>query len=780
MSNPLRVLLVEDNPGDADLVSELLADKDPAGFQIQHVLRMAEAVKTLKTDAPNLVLLDLSLPDSTGLETVRTMRAQCPDIPIVVMTGNNDEQTGLAAIKEGAQDYVVKGLASSALIDRVLRYAVERHQIVERLSAAEASRRESEQSLRSLLDAITESAFLMDPAGVLIAINDTACRRLGHTMPEMVGHSISEFVTPDLARSRRAEMDAVVRNKQARVFEDTYQGRWIQHSLYPILDGAGRVNRVAVFASDVTDIRQARQALQDANQLLDETQAMTHLGGWKYDVATRTFAWTKEVYRIYGVAATYDPSNLEQALGFFAGEDAAVIRRAFDRALEYGQPYDLKLQFARATGERIWVRTTGHPRIENDRVVAVVGNIMDITDQKRSEEQRLALERQVQQLQKTESLGRMAGSIAHLFNNHLMAVIGTLELSLLSLPADAELREPLQVAMGAARKAAETSRTMLTYLGHATGPQVPMELSGLCRRSRPLLQALQSPSASLEVELPDPGPVINSQADAVQHILFSLFTNASEALEGRPGVLRLSVSTAASPAAISARHRWPLDWQAQNKPYACLAVADTGCGIPAAEIDKLFDPFYSTKFIGRGLGLATVLGLVRTHQGCITVESTLGRGSTFKVYFPMAGEALVPPPPPTERVEAREGGAVMVVEDEDNVRQIAASMLKRLGFAVVEAADGAEAVALFHQHQAQIRCVICDLTMPVMDGWQTIAALRALRPGLPVVLASGYDKAQVMGGDHTELPQEFLGKPFQLTELKAAVHRALTSGTAGA
>jgi CheY-like chemotaxis protein len=206
-------------------------------------------------------------------------------------------------------------------------------------------------------------------------------------------------------------------------------------------------------------------------------------------------------------------------------------------------------------------------------------------------------------------------------------------------------------------------------------------------------------------------------------------------------------------------------------------VADTGSGIAQEDLERLFDPFFSRKFTGRGLGLPIVLGILRSHRGAVTVESQLHQGSTFRIYFPLASDEVRHPPPHAAEHRAIGGGTVLLVDDEEMVRKLCKTALTSLGFNVVLAKDGAEAVEIFRQHQDEIRCVLCDLTMPGMDGWETLAALRKLAPGIPAILASGYDKAHVLDGDHRELPQAFLSKPFQFQGLREAIGRALADGT---
>ena len=241
---------------------------------------------------------------------------------------------------------------------------------------------------------------------------------------------------------------------------------------------------------------------------------------------------------------------------------------------------------------------------------------------------------------------------------------------------------------------------------------------------------------------------------------------------GKPGRIRLSVEvvdTADAPAA----HRFPIGSRMQVGPCACLGIADNGCGIPPKDLDSIFDPFFSTKFTGRGMGLAVVLGIVRAHEGSITVESEPGRGSIFRVYLPLSAEAAARLPEIVEPAQGGAEGAVLLVEDDLTVQRLAARMLVKLGFVVIQAADGVEAVEVFAKRKGEIGWVLCDLTMPRMNGWETLAALRDMAPEIPAVLASGYDYLEVVSGDHLEWPQAFLSKPYGLQQLKDVIGQVL-------
>ena len=446
---------------------------------------------------------------------------------------------------------------------------------------------------------------------------------------------------------------------------------------------------------------------------------------------------------------------------------------------ETGEPQTCELLMVKKGEAPFWARlvATFVPNNDGAPVCRVV--LSDITDHKRVEAGKVKLEIQNRQLQKAKSLGLMAGAIAHHFNNQLQAVMGNLELAVMNLPPESDLVPNLTNAMVASRRAAEMSTQMLTYLGQSHSKHDPMDLSETCRRCMILLQAAVPKGTLLKGDFPKLGPVIHANSGQIMQVLGNLVTNAWESADENRRGISLTVNTV-SQAGISAKMRFPIDWKPQSPVYACLEVADAGCGIAEKECEMIFDPFYSTKFTGRGLGLSVVLGIVRAHQGAVVVESVPDRGSIFRVYFPISAEEISrQPDSAAQPPESGESATLLVVEDEKVVRDITVAMLRHEGFKVLEARDGVEALEVFWRHRHEIRCVVCDLTMPHMDGWETLAALRDLSPGIPFVLSSGYDEEKVMVGDHSELPQAFLGKPYRLEELRDTIRIALAKKAEG-
>jgi PAS domain S-box-containing protein len=385
--------------------------------------------------------------------------------------------------------------------------------------------------------------------------------------------------------------------------------------------------------------------------------------------------------------------------------------------------------------------------------------------------ERLQLERQTRQVAKAESLGRMAGSIAHNFNNMLGVVVGNLELTMVDVPRQGEIYENLSDALKAAKKATDVSRLMLTYLGQANVKHEPFDLSDECRKSLRIIRQEIKENITIEIDFPDSGPIINGSIHQIHQLLRNLLMNAVESFDDHGGAIYWSIKTL--PSTSIPKIILPVEFHPGIMPYACLKVKDTGYGISEKDLDKIFDPFFSTKFVGRGLGLSVILGILRQHEGAISVESFPGKGSNFQIYLPLSDKEILYDIKNGPVANKKYPCTILLVEDEKSVQKMSAKMLSRLGYNVLLADDGAKAVEVFKHHLDQISLVICDLVMPQMNGWETMAELRKLAADIPIVLVSGFDEAQAIEGHQTEKPQAFLQKPFGKLELERAIEKAL-------
>ena len=503
----------------------------------------------------------------------------------------------------------------------------------------------------------------------------------------------------------------------------------------------------------------------------------SNLGTLEWNVQTGEIILNDTSAKIMGYSLDeLAPAGIKEWKAMVHPDDVKHSEEVLESHLNGDRPfYNYESRMRHKDGHWVWTHSHGKCTIRTGtgNPIMVFGTISDIAERKRLEGEKEQLEAQNRQLQKVESLGRMAGAIAHTFNNQLHVVQGYLNMVIDGLPPGDSRAEILSTAMHSAKKASEVSTLLITYLGQTQVKLESLDLAGLCRMALPILQEGKPEHVAMETDLPSEGPRIMADAKQIQQLLTNLTINAWEGIGDGAGTIHLSVKTVL-PADIPKSHRFPIDWQSREQHYACLEVADSGCGIKEEYMDKLFDPFFSTKFTGRGLGLSVVLGIVKSHKGGITVENRINGGSVFKVFFPLTNQI---PLRQTDQVakapENVDGGTVLLVEDEEDVRKMTAHMLSSLGFTVLQAKDGIDAVEIFGQHKDEISCLFTDLSMPRMGGWKTIAALRAIRHDLPVILASGYDEASIMVGEHSELPDLFLRKPYAMNKLGDMIGHAI-------
>ncbi|MDM8555729.1 response regulator [Desulfococcaceae bacterium HSG7] len=530
---------------------------------------------------------------------------------------------------------------------------------------------------------------------------------------------------------------------------------------------------------DMTALRRLNTELQNSNEALRKSEGKLNamLGSigahivmmdknlnilWTNDVSKKVFGSEivgRKCYEIYhGKNSPYKPSS---CLALKAFEDGQIHKHEIQVQMPDGKTADFVSIASVALRDK-----AGRPS-------AVIEIFHDITERKAIEKERRLHEKRKHLIEKAASLSRMGGAVAHNFNNMLYVVTGNLEMALNDLVPNTDITKSITSAHKAALRAAEMSGLMLTYLGQAAGKSESFDLAMICRSHLPQLQIGLPGDISLETALPSPGPVVEADSAQIRQVMTALITNAAEAMDdGFTGKVQVSVN-AVKATEIQDDGRAPVEWTPSAKDYVCLSVTDTGRGMDAETVGKIFDPFYTDKFTGRGLGLAVALGLVKSSDGCITVTSEPRRGSVFRVFLPLSSKVVIQPEDSAKTPAIKGGGLVLIVDDTDSVREVAEAMLEIAGFEAVSAKGGAEAVEIFREKHADFCLVLSDLSMPFMDGWETMAALRRIRPDIPVILSSGYNEDQAMSGKHAEQPQVFLQKPYRMEALKDALAKAL-------
>ena len=424
------------------------------------------------------------------------------------------------------------------------------------------------------------------------------------------------------------------------------------------------------------------------------------------------------------------------------------------------------------------VLSTGLGRQQANNLPRLLLAVTDVTERKWAEEKRLQLERQMQQSQKLESLGVLAGGIAHDFNNLLAIILGNASLALDELPAASSARDSLWAIEETSLRAAELCRQMLAYSGKGRFVMENFRLGDLIASMTTLLKASISKKAilNLNLNLTEPLPPLRGDPSQIRQVVMNLVINASEALGDRAGAIALSTGQMECSRDYLSKIYGEEDLSEGS--YVWLEVADTGSGMSAEVQQRIFEPFFTTKFTGRGLGLPAVLGIVRGHQGALKVDSEPDGGTTFKVLFPAIEQdkessvrAGVARP-----ADWKGAGTILLVDDETSVRVMGVRMLERLGFQVLTATDGREALEIYRARRHEIDLVLLDLTMSDVDGEEIFQKLRELDPKVRVVISSGYSESEITARFAGQRLNGFLQKPYNMSSLLECLRGVLDQG----
>ncbi|MEI6471169.1 MAG: response regulator [Holophagaceae bacterium] len=503
-------------------------------------------------------------------------------------------------------------------------------------------------------------------------------------------------------------------------------------------------------------------SLYEAVQRNASHRAHTPLAVIETDATFRIQAWNPAAERIFGFtqaeALGRDPLEL---LPPGQGTEAVDVRR---NLLAADSGICTTLEHTTAGGQGIlcdWYITA--LRDEGGRFIGAIFQADDIT-------QRRQAESALQQAQKLESLGVLAGGIAHDFNNLLTAILGNAEVAQGLVRDHPVLQAALQRIEATTQRGSDLARQLLAYAGKAHFAIQPIDLNTIILEMGDLLAVSISKKVSISTFLQPDLPAVEADSAQFQQVVMNLVINASEAIGDHPGTVILRTrAVTCSRADLSA------DFPGQvlvPGTYVRLDVEDDGCGMDAETIGRIFDPFFTTKFTGRGLGLSAMLGIVRGHHAGLRVQSRPGKGTTFTLLFPASGAALPAALPPTE-ADQPSSGTVLVVDDESIIRDLARGALQGLGFRVLEARDGLEAVEFFEAGLETVDLVLLDMTMPRMGGAEAFRRIRALSPGTRVLLTSGYTQKESLESLVDLPPDGFLQKPFRIRELAGKVREVL-------
>jgi PAS domain S-box-containing protein len=657
--------------------------------------------------------------------------------------------------------------------ERVSENAGQVERLERRVTQLERANRELTEragQLRAFLDAEPECVKVLAADGRLLEMNPAGLRMLdADSFAQVAGQRVESMVVEE---QRAAFRDLVTRSLagEAGVLEFeivSLRGtrRWLETHAAPMRNASGAVSAVLGITRDITDRKSAEAALKEREQQLrlyaeHSPAAIAMLDrDLRYLVASRR--WMED-FRL-GEASIIGRSHYE-VFPEIPEHWKQVHRRCLAGAVERGEE-----PFARADGRIDWIRWEIHPWYRGD---GEIGGIMifseDVSVRHRAEQERAMLEAQLLQAQKMESVGRLAGGVAHDFNNMLGVILGYAELAMSEVPADHPLVRHLQHIQEAAERSAGLTRQLLGFARRQTIQPRLLDLNETVGGMQRLLERLVGEDLDIVLETAADLWSVLLDPTQVDQILANLAVNARDAVEGTG---RLTIGTANRKLDAEAAARLDLD----PGDYVLLRVSDTGSGMDDNVRRHLFEPFFTTKEIGKGtgLGLATIYGIVKQNGGGIQVESAPGRGTTFTLYFPRAAPTAMEVSPERRALLVPGNETVLVVEDEVWLLGLVRSMLELCGYRVISAASPERALELIGEHDGEIDLLLTDMVMPVMSGVELAERVRALRPTIRVLCMSGHPT--VKGAPDAEISNQLrlLVKPFSMAMLAAKVRESL-------
>src|SRR5579859_4442667 len=618
----LRVLLVEDNAVDAKLITALLRSSSP-GIQCSHVTRLDEALVRLGSDHLDVVLLDLNLDDSAGYETFHRVRQATAKAAILVLSASNDEELAIKTVREGAQDYILKGSFDGRLLLRSIRYALERKKSEEAL-------RQSEVTVRAIFENSLDGIVIFEDSGKCLEANAAAATLVGVPRDQLIGSRLCDFCE--------------------RGLEEVWAG------LAGTKSGRGEF---------------WMQPKNGARRLVD-------------------YCFTANI---------------------LPGQHLSVWR--------------------------------------------------DVTEQK-------SVEEQLRDSQKMEAVGRLAGGVAHDFNNILGIISGHAELLESSASSPAE-RGRAEKIISATEKAASLTRQLLAFGRKQVMSLKLLDLATVLEGLSSMVDCLVGAEVQISIQAAKNIGLVRADQSQMEQVIMNLTANAREAMpEG--GTLTITIDQYLSSTD-----------QPELPPgeYVRLSISDTGAGMSQEVQSRIFEPFFTTKKTGSGLGLSTVYGIVKQSGGYVTVQSAPQQGSTFRVYLPLAAgseaDHVTAPAPPISQLAGDE--TILLVDNEEDLRNAAAEYLEGCGYRVLTAGDGREAIEIADKYAGPISLVISDIVMPKASGRGVLEHMRKTRPGTEVLMISGYANDDMARHGITLDPSCFLQKPFTFQALSAKIKEMVGKGS---
>ncbi|WP_017316186.1 hybrid sensor histidine kinase/response regulator [Mastigocladopsis repens] len=761
----MKVLLVEDNPGDVRLLQEFLWDVSSVQFYLKQAQQLDEALRFLEQERFDVILLDLLLPDSQGLDTFIKIHHRASAIPIIVLTGFDDETLATKAMQEGAQDYLVKGQVNGDLLVRSMRYAIERQRTEEAL-------RQSEERFRVALKNSPIVVFNQDKELRYTWVYNPA---FGLTAEEMLGKRDSDLIGAEDAQRLLAIKSRVLTTgigTREEVSITTAQGtRYYELTVEPLYNDSQEVVGITCAGIDISErqaaLRERQAALRErklAEQKIREQAALLDVTTdaiFVRDLDNCILFWNKGAENLYGWQA-------QEACGKIASkllhkEQPPEVEAAFSTVISKGQ-WQGEITKMTKNGKEILVGSRWTLVCdEQGKPKSILSVDTDITEKK-------LLEAQLFRAQRLESIGTLASGIAHDLNNILTPILAVAQLLPLKFPnLYKQDKHLLEILEDSAKRGADLVKQVLSFARGVEGKRMTLQVKHLIREVVKILKQTFPKSIEVCIEIAQDLWLVSGDGTQLHQVLMNLCVNARDAMPNG-GTLSISAENVFIDENYARMHL-----EAKTGYYTLITVSDTGIGIPPEIIDRIFEPFFTTKEQGKGtgLGLSTVIGIVKSHGGFVNVYSEVGSGTSFKIYLP-AVQGIETQPAQEIEVLAGHGELILVVDDEPSIQEITKVSLETYNYKILIANDGIEAIAIYAQHKNEISAVLIDMMLPVLDGLTAMRTMQKINPQVKIIATSGLMSSSKLTAAIGNGVKTFLSKPYTVKELLHTLQMVLS------